>query len=102
MVCPPEDGHPSQYKSRRPGIELAAVESQVHRTNHWTTEPTVYYTGRSYDLIGVADGDVSVDSNERRRPDSGGVSEEGQRNDERDDERVTVLLVDHVTLLLPW
>ena len=42
----------------------------------------------------MADGDVSVDSNERRRPDSGGVSEEGQRNDERDDKRVAVLLVD--------
>jgi len=31
VVCPPEDGHPSQYLLRRPGIEPATVETRVQR-----------------------------------------------------------------------
>ena len=35
VVCPSEDGHPSQYLSRRPGIEPATVESRAQRHNQY-------------------------------------------------------------------
>jgi len=41
----------------------------------------------------VADGDVSVDSDEHGRPDGGRVGEVGQRKNKDDDERLEVLLV---------
>jgi len=48
----------------------------------------------SDNLIRMADGDVSVDADERRRPHGRRVREVGERNDEDDDDRVAVLLVD--------
>jgi len=42
----------------------------------------------------VADGDVSVDSDEGGRPDGGRVRDEGDGNDEDDDECLAVLLVE--------
>jgi len=55
----------------------------------WPTDGCV-----TEDLVWVADGDVSVDADERGRPDGGRVGEVGERQDEHDDERLAVLLVD--------